>query len=116
MLSKEEIEKAKNNLWNFLEDVWFGSLYSQEEMQQDLRVLLNEYNYLETMNERKQNRIAELETREQKLIDKLEEIAKNKKSRTDCRYCNNTCDSYAVCKLCEEILSIIKLQSSKETQ
>ena len=32
--------------------------------------------------------------------DKLEQ----NKAKTDCRYCNNACDSYAVCTVLQEIL------------
>lgn len=32
--------------------------------------------------------------------EKIEEY----KAKTDCRYCNNSCDSYAVCKVLEELL------------
>lgn len=32
--------------------------------------------------------------------EKMEEY----KAKTDCRYCNNSCDSYAVCKVLEELL------------
>lgn len=35
-----------------------------------------------------------------KIRDKLKEY----KARTDCRYCNNACDSYAVCKALQELL------------
>ena len=61
MQSKEEIEKALNNLWNSLDDELFNLTYSQEEMQEDLRIVLNEYNYLDVMNGRKQQKIKQLE-------------------------------------------------------
>ena len=35
------------------------------------------------------------------IIEKIEEY----KAKTDCRYCNNSCDSYAVCKVLEELLN-----------
>lgn len=72
MSSKEEIEKSLNNLWNSLDDELFSLTYSQEEMQKDLRTVLNEYNYLDIMNDRKKQKIQHLESREQKLIEKLE--------------------------------------------
>ena len=42
------------------------------------------------------------------LIEKLEEKIKNNKTKTDCTFCNNTCNSYATCKVCQEILSFLK--------
>ena len=59
MLSKEEIEKAKENITKYLNDIWFGTLYSQEENDRDEKILL-EY-------------IDQLESDKQKLIEKLEE-------------------------------------------
>ena len=35
---------------------------------------------------------------------KIKERYEKNKARTDCRYCNNTCDSYAVCMFCKELL------------
>lgn len=35
-----------------------------------------------------------------KIRDKLQEY----KAKTDCRYCNNACDSYAVCMALQELL------------
>ena len=82
MPSKEKIEKALNNLWSSLTDVMFNVIYSQEQMQEDLRIVLNKYNYLDMMNNRKEQKIQQLETKEQKLIEKLEEdIAKYPESR-----------------------------------
>ena len=65
MLNEEEIEKALNNLWSSLTDVMFNVIYSQEQMQEDLKTILSEY-------KRKEQQIQILETREQKLIVKLE--------------------------------------------
>ena len=62
MLSKEEIEKAKENITKYLNDIWFGTLYSQEENDRDEKILL-EY-------------IDQLESDKQKLIEKLEEVIK----------------------------------------
>lgn len=59
MPSKEEIEKAKENITKYLNDIWFGTLYSQEENDRDEKILL-EY-------------IDQLESDKQKLIEKLEE-------------------------------------------
>lgn len=36
--------------------------------------------------------------------EKIKEKVEKNKARTDCRYCNNTCDSYAVCMFCKELL------------
>lgn len=37
-------------------------------------------------------------------VSKIKEKYEKNKARTDCRYCNNTCDSYAVCMFCKKIL------------
>ena len=34
----------------------------------------------------------------------IKERLEQNKAKTDCTYCNNTCDSYAVCMFCKEIL------------
>lgn len=36
--------------------------------------------------------------------DKIKEQLEGYKAKTDCTYCNTTCDSYVVCKFCEELL------------
>lgn len=36
--------------------------------------------------------------------NKIREKIEENKARTDCKYCNNTCDSYQVCKVLEELL------------
>ena len=72
MLSKEEIEKAKENITKYLNDIWFGTLYSQEENDRDEKILL-EY-------------IDQLESDKQKLIEKLEEDIKNKEELIKLEY------------------------------
>lgn len=37
-------------------------------------------------------------------VAKIKEIFEKNKAITDCRYCNNTCDSYAVCMFCKDLL------------
>lgn len=71
MISKEE--RAINNLWNSLEDTSFNLTYSQEDMQRDLRTLLNEYNYLNVMNNRKKKHIEKLE-------NEIKELGKGQQS------------------------------------
>ena len=34
----------------------------------------------------------------------IRDILEQNKAKTDCRYCNNACDSYAVCTVLKEIL------------
>lgn len=67
MLSKEEIEKAKENITKYLNDIWFGTLYSQEENDRDEKILL-EY-------------IDQLESDKQKLIEKLEKRRKQNNNK-----------------------------------
>lgn len=69
MLSKEEIEKAKENITKYLNDIWFGTLYSQEENDRDEKILL-EY-------------IDQLESDKQKLIEKLEKRRKQNNNKYD---------------------------------
>lgn len=98
MLSKEEISRAKERISKSLNDVLFSTLYSQEENEDDERVLLAYIKELETKLEKvywegyiqKQNeamqickqckyikKARELETKNQKLIEKLEEDIEN---------------------------------------
>ena len=91
MLSKEEIEYMKKF---FNECITKDSINSEDLAIRFINVAL-EY-------------IGQLESREQKLIEKLEEKISLKKSFNDCTYCNNTCNSYAICKFAQEILSIVK--------
>ena len=85
MLSKEEIEKALNNLWCSITDVMFNILYSQEEMREEIEkskdrmkiLLKDECDCTEcTKNKRAYKTILqyiqELETEKQKLIETLE--------------------------------------------
>lgn len=72
-MQNKEIEKALNNLWSSTTDVMFNVLYSQEQMQEDLKVVLNEFKNLYRTNEQNKQYIDQLEAREQKLIEKLEE-------------------------------------------
>lgn len=59
MINKEDIEKAKERISKSLKDVLFSTLYSQEENEKDEIILLS---YIE-----------QLETKREKIIEKLEE-------------------------------------------
>ena len=37
-------------------------------------------------------------------VAKIKEEYERNKAKTDCRYCNNSCDSYAICMFCKKIL------------
>ena len=37
-------------------------------------------------------------------VAKIKEEYERNKAKTDCRYCNNSCDSYAICMFCKELL------------
>lgn len=50
MLSKEEIEEAKQRILKSLNDVIFCTLYSQEENDKDEKILLEYIDYLERKN------------------------------------------------------------------
>lgn len=66
---EEDVEKALNNLWNSLDDEFFNLTYSQEQMKEDIRLILNRYNYLDSKAENLINKNKELE-------EKLEELKK----------------------------------------
>ncbi len=68
MISKEEIEKALNNLWCSVTDVMFNVLYSQKEMQADLKIVLNEFKQL-------YNRNIKLEQENKKLNKMINEMS-----------------------------------------
>ncbi len=94
MLSKEEIAKAKERISKSLNDVLFATLYSQEENEEDEKILLAYIKQLETKLEnvfwegyitkqneaveickicKYKNKVEQLETNKQKIIEKLEE-------------------------------------------
>lgn len=79
---EEDIEKALNNLWNSLDDEFFNLTYSQEQMQEDIRLILNRYNYLDSKNENLINKYKEQE----KIIELMaKDIAENKLDEDICR-------------------------------
>ena len=107
MLSKEEIEMAINNIWNSLDDELFNITYSQEEMQEDLRIVLDKYRELESNNYEQNNIINSYIEREQKLIEKLEaDIETTKKQYTENTLLNIRIDGKL--DILEEILKILK--------
>ena len=74
MLSKEEIEKAKERISKSLEDVWFGTLYSQEENDEDEKTLLQYIKELEADNYELNNRLndyIEERDKQNKVIDEM---------------------------------------------
>lgn len=60
MVSKEEISRAKERISKSLNDVWYGTLYSQEENEEDEKILLDYIDQLE-------NKVKELEKENDKL-------------------------------------------------
>lgn len=70
---EEDIEKALNNLWNSLDDEFFNLTYSQEQMQEDIRLILNRYNYLDSKNENLINKYKEQEKMIDFMIDWIRE-------------------------------------------
>lgn len=57
----EEEKKAINNLWSSATDVMFNVLYSQEEMQEDIKVALNLIQRQQAENEKKDKIIDEIQ-------------------------------------------------------
>lgn len=69
----KDCKKSYDNLWNFLEG---ETVYSEEQLEEDLRTVLNDYGCLDIVNERKKKQINELENKILKydeIIAKLEE-------------------------------------------
>lgn len=119
MLSKEEIAKAKERISKSLNDVLFSTLYSQEENEEDERILLAYIEQLETENHSLKiiskaeiEQREQLESKEQKLIDKLEEdIRKSNEIINDqeYKYIDEVIDEeWAKRKYAEEILKFLK--------
>lgn len=113
MLSKEEIEEAKQRILKSLNDVIFCTLYSQEENDKDEKILLEYIDYLERKNKtlihtnktykgiiNKQNKD------EQKLIEKLEED--KQQNYYNGKYEGNFRKSVWKDEYAKEILSILK--------
>ncbi len=82
MLSKEEIEEAKERISKGIEDVCFSTLYSQEENEADEKILLQYIKELEISNKelnKENDRLEKIEferddtnNKIKKLKDKLE--------------------------------------------
>lgn len=88
MISKEEIEELKECLKETIQNT-----YAEKKAIK----LNNALRYIE-----------QLETEKEKMIETLEKVLKENKAKTDCRFCNNTCDSYEACKALEKALKIMK--------
>lgn len=66
----EEEKKAINNLWSSATDVMFNVLYSQEEMQEDIKVALN-------LIQKQQKENIKLKQEKEKKDKKIAEMANN---------------------------------------
>ena len=78
---EEDIENALNNLWNSLDDEFFNLTYSQEQMQEDIRLILNRYNYLDSKLQNLINKNKEQE----KIIELMaKDIVENKLDEDIC--------------------------------
>lgn len=53
-------------------------------------------------------KVEQLETEKKNIIDILEKELKDNKAKTDCRFCNNTCDSYETCKALKRVIKLMK--------
>ncbi len=82
-MNKEEIEKALNNLWCSVTDVMFNVLYSQEEMQADLKIVLNEFKQL-------YNRNIKLEQENNKLNKIIDVMSKYMSENMKCDFIKST--------------------------
>lgn len=110
MLSKEEIEKAKENITKYLNDIWFGTLYSQEENDRDEKILLEYIDKLESDNYELNNRINDYIEERRELTEKLEKDCKRlgnyeKRRQMDSK---QLFENDGMWNYCKEILSILK--------
>ena len=99
-MNKEEIEKSLNNLWCSVTDVMFNVLYSQEEMQADLKIVLNEFKQL-------YNRNIKLEQENNKKNKMIDEMVNVIIASSICGYfIKDNCKHYAGenKKLCDECI------------
>ena len=98
---EEDIEKALNNLWNSLDDEFFNITYSQEQMQEDIRLILNRYNYLDSKNENLINKYKEQE----KMIELMIEYIKKTDFITE-DYCfrREDCENVGGNRMCKECI------------
>lgn len=103
MISKEDIEVFKTEIINIRKknsELLSNSLTSLKEQE----ILLETINIIDISTKY----IEQLETDKQKIIETLEKVLKENKAKTDCKFCNNTCDSYQTCKALEKALKIMK--------
>lgn len=80
----EEEMKAVNNLWSSVTDVMFNVLYSQEDLQKDLKIALN------------------LIQKQQKEIEKKDKIIDRMAEYIDFDKMNFNCSSLCVKENCQE--------------
>ena len=83
MISKEEIEKAKERIQKSLNDILFKTLYSQEENDEDEKILLQYIDQLEFQLQAKEkvheydvNMIDEVKGESVKLYNKIDKLNK----------------------------------------
>ena len=112
MLSKEEIEKARENITKYLNDIWFGTLYSQEENDRDEKILLEYIEQLESDNYELNNRINDYIEERRELIEKLEENVEELEilhdNYIDANIVEGTYETLGRISKAKEILSILK--------
>jgi len=98
-MQNKEVEKALNNLWSSTTDVMFNALYSQEQMQEDLKVVLNEFKNLWRTNEQNKQYIDQLE-------NKVKELEKENNKLTYARnwYFENTVNKLVTPEMLHKIL------------
>lgn len=115
MLNKEEIEKAKAFMVfykNYCLNIETANMENYETVDDEEFVYKNIKTILQYT--------AELETREQKLIDKLEQDVEELEilndNYIDANVLEGTYETLGRISEAKKILSIIKLQSNKETQ
>lgn len=100
------------------EDINFIRKYMQDYYSEDIAIeddfkfekaienLLKRYKELEEENKELKWLLAykEVDLENSIPISVIQNKLEQNKAKTDCRYCNNACDSYAVCTVLKEIL------------
>ena len=71
-MTKEQ-ERAIERLTKAQADIWYATLYSQEEQDEDIKIVLNLIKQLQEEKVQANERCKQLESKEQKIKKKLEE-------------------------------------------
>ena len=93
---------------NYINEILKEKLSADEYGKVVTRVSIIKADLKERQSDKERIKDLTLNEKEKEIIETYRNLIKEKieeyKAKTDCRYCNNSCDSYAVCKVLEELL------------